>query len=122
MKKEGAGFIWSIIKFLLMSYILTTIILVILAAVLWKFNPPSALISGGLIFAYVVSSFFGGLLLGKKMNKNKYIWGMLFGLLYFAVIFAASLVLNRISGEPFGNVVTVCLLCVGGGMLGGMLG
>lgn len=122
MKKDGLGLMWSIVKYLLIAFVVTTIVLVILAIVLWKLSPPSAVISGGLIFAYVISSFAGGMLLGKKMNKNKYIWGMIFGILYFAILFAASFALNRISGDPFGNVVTVCLLCVGGGMLGGMLG
>ena len=121
MKKEGAGIIGGIIKFLLMSYVITTIILVILAVMLWKGNPPAALISGGMIFAYIISCFIGGMLLGKRIGKNKYIWGLLFGLLYFAVLFAISYAFNRISGEPFGNALTVCMLCAGGGMLGGML-
>ena len=121
MKKEGAGIIGGIFKFLLMSYVITTIILVILAVLLWKANPPAAFISGGMIFAYIISCFVGGMLLGKRTRKNKYIWGLLFGLLYFAVLFAISYAFNMISGEPFGNALTVCMLCVGGGMLGGML-
>ena len=122
MKKEGTGIIWGILKFLLMSYVITTVILVILALMLWKAAPPAALISGGMIFADIMSCFLGGMLLGKRIGKNKYIWGLLFGLLYFAVLFGISFAFNRISGEPFGNALTVCMLCAGGGMLGGMLG
>lgn len=121
MKKEGAGIIGGIFKYLIISYAITTVILVILAVLLWKGNPPTALISGGMIFAYIISCFVGGMLLGKRIGKNKYIWGLLFGLLYFAIILAISYALNRISGEAFGNTLTVCMLCIGGGMLGGML-
>ena len=122
MEKKGSGFWWSLVKYLLFAYVITTIILMGLAFLLWKNNPPTSLISAGMIFAYVISSFTGGLLLGKKMQKNRYLWGPLFGGIYFGVVLLLSAALSNVSGETFGNAVTVCMLCLGGGMLGGMLG
>lgn len=123
MKNERfSGMLWSIVKYLLIAYLVTTVILAGLALILWKMSPSATIISAGMIFAYVISSFIGGMLLGKRMNKNKYLWGLLFGALYFVILFVLSLTLNKVSGDPSTNTVTVCLLCVGGGMLGGMLG
>lgn len=123
MNGEGVGrLVWSIVKYLLIAYIVTTLILAGLAFALWKMSPPHTVISAGMIFAYVISSFVGGVLLGKRMNKNKYLWGIVFGALYFAILFVLAFALNKVSGDPSTNTVTVCLLCIGGGMLGGMLG
>lgn len=122
MKKENGNLFWTLVKLLLAAYIITGIILAVLAFLLWKSSPPSELISGGILFAYVISCFAGGLLLGKRAGKRKYLWGILFGVIYFAVILVMSLCFNGIVGEPIKNAVTVFALCCAGGMFGGMLG
>lgn len=122
LKKENGSLFWTIIKLLLVAYVITGVILAILALMLWKSSPSSAVVSGGILFAYVISCFVGGLLLGKKAGKRKYLWGILFGVIYFAVILVASLCLNGIVGEPVKNAVTVFALCCAGGMFGGMIG
>ena len=122
MKKETSNLMWSIVKLLLVAYVISGVVLMVLALILWKANPSTELISGGILFAYVISCFFGGLLLGKKIGKKKYLWGLLFGFIYFAIILVVSLCFNGISGEPIKNAVTVMFLCIAGGMLGGMIG
>lgn len=122
MKKNIGGIIGYIIRLLLVGYIISGVILLVLALMMWKGNPAAGIISGGLLFAYLISCFTGGLLLGKKMGVRKYLWGLLFGLLYFAVIFAVSMIVKNITGSVSDNIVTVMLLCIAGGMLGGMLG
>lgn len=122
MKNEIKSLPWYIIRLLFVSYVISGIILLILALMLWKGNPSSGLISGGILFAYLISCFTGGMLLGKKMGKRKYLWGLVFGLLYFVIVFVISLFMRSIVGEASGNVITVMLLCAAGGMLGGMLG
>lgn len=122
MKKNAGNMVWYIIKLLLVGYIISGIILGVLALMMWKGNPAAGLISGGLLFAYLISCFVGGLLLGKKIGVRKYLWGLLFGLLYFVVIFAVSPLVRNITGNVSDNIVTVMLLCAAGGMLGGMLG
>ncbi len=122
MRSEIKSLPWYIIKLLFAAYLVSGVILLVLALMLWKGNPSSGVISGGILFAYLISCFTGGMLLGKKMGKRKYLWGLAFGLLYFAIVFVVSLFMRNIVGEASGNVITVMLLCAAGGMLGGMLG
>ena len=71
MKKNAGNMVWYIIKLLLVGYIISGIILGVLALMMWKGNPAAGLISGGLLFAYLISCFVGGLLLGKKDRRKK---------------------------------------------------
>lgn len=120
-KKSGQIF-WRIIRLLVACYIITGVFLAVLAFVVYKISPSEQFVSGAILFSYVLSTFIGGMILGKMMGKRKYLWGIVFGLMYFAVVFAVSLTMNPVVGETFRNAVTVCMLCISGGMLGGMLG
>ena len=122
MNIDVKGVIFYVIKLLLIGYVISGIILVVLALMMLKTNVSPGVISGGLLFAYILSCFIGGLLLGKKMGKRKYLWGVLFGLLYFVTLFVISLAMKNVTGEMSTETVTIMLLCASGGMLGGMLG
>ncbi|MBE5929001.1 MAG: TIGR04086 family membrane protein [Lachnospiraceae bacterium] len=122
MNIDVKGVIFYVIKLLLIGYVISGIILVVLALMMLKTNVSPGVISGGLLFAYILSCFIGGLLLGKKMEKRKYLWGVLFGLLYFATLFVISLAMKNVTGEMSTETVTIMLLCASGGMLGGMVG
>lgn len=114
--------VWTVVKLLLVCYVVTGLILAAIALIMLKSSPSSELVSGGIVFAYVISTFVGGLLFGKKMGSRKYLWGIMFGMLYFAIVYIISLFMNPIVGEPVKDTVTIFLLCSAGGMLGGMLG
>ena len=120
-KKSGQIF-WRIIRLLVACYIITGVFLAVLAFVVYKMSPSENFVSGAILFAYVLSTFIGGMILGKMMGKRKYLWGIIFGILYFLVVFVVSIIMNPVVGETFRNTVTIFLLCVSGGMLGGMLG
>lgn len=122
MSEKAVKIILTIVKLLLVCYVLTGGMLALLAFVMLKMSPPEQFVSGGILFAYVLSTFIGGMALGKKMGQKKYLWGIMFGVLYFAIIFAISLGMNGVVGEPIRSAVTVLMLCASGGMLGGMLG
>ena len=109
------------LKVLVMMYIITGLILVILAAVMLKASPGSAFISGGIIFAYLASSFAGGFIMGKKKKKQKYLWGLGTGLAYFLVLFVVSLLVQKGLGIQLTHAVGTGFLCAIGGMIGGML-
>ncbi len=122
MNIDVKGVIFYVIKLLLIGYVISGIILVILAFLMLKTDVSPGVISGGLLFSYILSCFIGGLLLGKKMEKRKYLWGVLFGILYFGTLFVISLAMKNVTGEFNTGMVTIMLLCASGGMLGGMLG
>ena len=80
---------------LVAMYIITGILLVILAAVLGRVEMSDAAVSIGIIATYIVSCFAGGFFIGKKKKKKKYLWGICVGVFYFAVLLLGNLAVNR---------------------------
>ncbi len=119
-KQEGVPVVQLLI-YLLCSYVLTLVILVILAFMLFKLKLSEQVISGAIIITYMIASFVGGFLAGKKMKRKKYIWGLLMGLAYYIVFILLSLIINKGDMEVSRTILTTMILCCGGGMLGGML-
>ena len=105
--------------FLLLSYVLTGVLLLLLAFLLYRFQLSGKTVAAGVIIIYIVSTFFGGFLAGKKAKSRKYLWGLMMGVGYFIILAALSFLTNSAGGGV--GFVTSFLLCAGGGMLGGML-
>ena len=111
-----------IIKCMLGAYILTAGLLLLLAFILYRFGLSEKVVSVCIIAIYIVVTFLAGLLAGKREGKRKFLWGLLMGVLYFGILTAVSLVVNKGLEDVAGNMLTVFFLCAGSGMLGGMLG
>ena len=121
-RKEGMETDYMVpAKNLILAYILTLIILLILAFLLYKVGLTEKTVSVCMIVTYVASTFAAGFLTGKKLKKMKFLWGLAVGAVYFVVLVVLSLIGGR-AGNMFGkDFVTTLLLCAGGGMLGGMV-
>ena len=74
--KEGILFY---LKCLLFSYIITGLLLMLLALLLYKFRLTEQVVSAGIILIYVAASFFSGFVTGKKRKEKKFLWGLLMG-------------------------------------------
>lgn len=118
---EKGAQVLQIMKALLASYIVTGILLFILTFLLYKFEWDEQMVTAGIIVIYVVSTFVGGFILGKLKRVRKFLWGLIMGLLYFALLFLISFGVYRSFDGNGTNVITTLMLCAGGGMLGGML-
>lgn len=105
--------------FILMAYVLTGILLLVLAFLLYRFQLSSQTVGAGVILIYLASTFLAGFLAGKKAKNRKWLWGLLMGAGYFVILAAVSLMTHS-AGEN-GKFLPSLFLCVGGGMLGGML-
>lgn len=121
-KPEGGGFpILLLVKILLFSYIITGLMLMLLALLLLNFNLGVKAVTGAVIAIYVIATFFAGMIIGKRMDNRKYLWGMLEGLAYFVVLALISLIAGKDGFAPAGSVLTTLALCVCGGTMGGMV-
>ncbi len=109
------------VKSLLISYGITAILLCLLAFLLYRFQLSGKVVGIGIIITYLVSTFSGGLYIGKKEKNKKFLWGFVTGLVYFAVLSVLSLIINKSLGGEGARFVTTMILCCGGGMLGGMI-
>lgn len=116
-----AGSAVRILKALLVSYLVTGIFLLLLAGLLYRFQLDEGKIRIGIIITYILSCFTGGFLAGKMMKNRQFLWGVLLGLLYFLIMMLVSLAVNRELQSSTAGFVTAFVLCMGGGMLGGML-
>lgn len=122
-QKSNAGEIpiLFLLKTLLFSYILTGILLALLAFLLYKVGLGEKAVTIAIIVIYVAATFFGGFMAGKKLKSRKFLWGLILGAAYFLVLSALSLSVGQ-EGLQMGNsFLTTLVLCAGGGMLGGML-
>ena len=120
-KQTPPAVIW-ILKVLLAMYIVSGLLLVILSVLVSRVEQEELTANVGVIVVYVVSCALGGFLAGRMRGERKFLWGLLLGVIYFAVLLAVSLVIS--GGEiPDGmHLVTTLAICAGSGMAGGMIG
>ena len=110
-----------ILKCLLLSYLLTTGLLLLLALMLYQFGLSEKIVSICIIVIYIIVTFLAGFLFGKREGSRKFLWGLLMGCVYFLVLILVSLIVNHGASGLNGNFLTVLVLCSASGMLGGML-
>lgn len=113
--------IFAILRGLLFSYIITAFILLLLSFLMLKLDLPSVVISGGINFAYIASALVGGFFVGKTIEQRKFLWGLVLGVFYFAVLMLVSIMMNGGTALPLGSLVTVLIICGLSGMIGGMI-
>ena len=110
-----------LIKSLLAAYIVTGLLLLLLALLLYKLQLSESVVNIGIIAIYLAACFLGGFLEGKMMKTRKFLWGGTFGLLYFAVLAIISLAVGQGFSASSSHFVTTLILCMAGGTLGGMV-
>lgn len=112
--------IWML-KSLLVSYIVTGVLLVVLAMLLYRLELNEKTVSASIVAIYVLSTLAGGFILGKLMKVKRYIWGLGLGVVYFALLLLITLGVYRGLNGDGANLLTTFILCAGGGMAGGMI-
>ncbi len=118
---QQKGNLFFFAKTLLFCSILTGVLLLILSFALYQFGWGEKAISISVIFIYVAVTFFGGWMVGSKMEKRKFLWGLFMGILYYLLLALVSvLTVKEGTGSP-NFFLTTFVLCGAGGMLGGML-
>jgi putative membrane protein (TIGR04086 family) len=122
LRRKDESIQWTALLFdLLGAYIITAISLFVLALLLYRFQITKSVIGVGIILTYLVSCFFAGNRAGKKMKQKRFLWGGIMGMAYFVVLLLISVGVNQSFGAIADSLLTTLILCVGGGMLGGML-
>lgn len=110
-----------ILKSLLLSYTLTGILLLTLAMLLYKLDMDEKAVSAGIIAIYITATLIGGLAIGKMAKTRKFLWGLILGILYFALLILITMGVYRTLDGAVASLVTTFLLCAGGGTIGGMI-
>ena len=115
------GSLKSIGKILLVMYGITAVLLFLLALLVQKLQWGHEIIAAGISLVYGLSCFAGGFVTGKVQRNKKFLWGILIGFVYLIVMLVVTLAVKNGFQDGVSTFLINLLLCVGGGMLGGML-
>ena len=110
-----------ILKSLLLSYALTGALLLVLAMLLYKLDMDEKAVSAGIVAIYITATLIGGLAIGKMAKTRKFLWGLILGILYFALLILITIGVYRTLDGAAASLVTTFFLCAGGGTIGGMI-
>ena len=110
----------QVVKGIIVAYLVSAVILFLLAFLMYKWDISEGVIRGGIMFAYLISCFFCGSLVSKNRSGRKYLWGILAGVLYFLILLAVSFVCRGVMPLEISKFVPVFIYCALGGMIGGM--
>ena len=122
MRKKEEGIPWIMLLVDLgAAYIMTVLILILLALLLFKVGLSKSTLGAMITITYVLTCFVAGRLAGKQMQRRRFMWGAIMGGAYFIVLFMISIIAGQPMTEVANSLFTTLILCVGGGMLGGML-
>lgn len=113
MKAYGQG--------LLVGALMTAILIFALSFGLYQFHWSDSTLQIGIWIVYGLASLIGGMVVGKKLRNRRFVWGLAYGLLYFVVLFLISGATSGGWNGNFREMAIACGICLGGGMLGGMI-
>ena len=111
--KKIAGLI---LKELLVQIILSTVLVVILAFIVFELS------LGDGIIRIMILAIYGGLILGKNIQKRKFLWGLVAGAIYIGLIMGISFIIRDETGGGAIGLGTGVAVALGFGTFGGMLG
>lgn len=118
----GTERIVALLKCLMAAYLITGVLLLAVAGLLYKFSLSENVVDISIIVIYCISSLLAGLFFSKGAPSHRFIWGMAAGAAYFVIICAVSAVAEPGFVPLSNSCITTLLICLGSGMLGGMLG
>ena len=106
---------------LVTMYIITGILLLLLAFLMYRMDLSEPVANGAIIAIYIISGFLGGFLIGKKVGVKKYLWGFLMGALYYGVLFLVGLLLHQSVDVDAVHLISTMVLCMLSSTCGGMI-
>lgn len=110
-----------VVKGLIFSYAVTGVLLAILAFLVFKFRLAESITDIAIVAIYVAVTFLGAFVIGKRVKEQKFLWGFLLGLLYILIITIVAVCIGQVFHVTSTANLTTAALCIGGGLLGGML-
>ncbi|MDD3252676.1 MAG: TIGR04086 family membrane protein [Lachnospiraceae bacterium] len=110
-----------LLRALLVSYLLSGVLLLLLAFALYKLRLSEKQISLSVYVIYAAACVLGGLISGKAIGNRRFLWGLLTGLFYFITLVLVSLALDRGNLTHYSGLLPVLACCAAGGTVGGMM-
>ncbi len=122
MEKNMPGGIHAVhfIKAFVISAVITAVLLFLCAFLLLKTGMEDKTLQLFIAAVDALAVFAGGVYLGRTSGKQKYLWGLIFGVLYFLIYLVVVFCMNGTEVEA-GSLIKTFLVMAAGGMVGGMI-
>ena len=88
--RKDTKILW-VLKGLLVSYVVTGVLLLLLAMALYRLELNEKSVSAAVIVIYVLSTLVGGIVIGKLAKVRRFLWGLLLGGSYFTLLMLITL-------------------------------
>ena len=111
----------SMARALIIAALATVAAMAVLSLIAWLFRFSDGKINVGAVIIQIGACLLGGFAAGKGMKEKKYLWGLLIGLIYAAVLLVISFGISGAEGVNITGYITTILVCAGSAMLGGMI-
>lgn len=110
-----------LIRSLLPAYVLSCILLLLLAFVLYKLNLSESQTNTIIYIVYVAACMLGGLIAGKTAGSRRFFWGLVCGLIYVLLLLLISILFHGGTLPELNQFLTILGCCMAGGMFGGII-
>jgi putative membrane protein (TIGR04086 family) len=123
-KKEGIStqrLAYILMKSVAFGYIVTVIMLSVMALLMYKFDLSSNFVNLGVIITLVVSTFLSGNISAKTIKSRRGVYGAISGIAYFIILLVLSILIKDTSVLSE-ETATIFIMCFGSGTLGGIFG
>ena len=107
--------VMNILKTLVIAYVITGLLLLAIAFGLFRFHMSDWQTTAAIVVTYALSAFAGGYILARIEKSKRLLWGIGFGILYFIVLAAASLMIGK--GTDMTALIRALIIC---GIAGGI--
>ena len=113
--------VFTILKETLIQMIISVILVAIAAFVVLRTSPSENTIKIIILVIYGISSFVGGLILGKAMEKRRFLWGAGAGAIYIGILLLAALAIKGNLNTGTVSLISGIIVSVAAGTVGGIL-
>lgn len=113
--------IFAGIKAWLISFLITGIILIILAVVVYCLNCSMLVVYCGVIASYIIANVVGSYLWANYVQHKRLIVGIVFGGVYFMILLVTSMVFATDVGISWSNGVRALTICLCSSIFGSLL-
>lgn len=108
-------------KGLLFSSLITGILLLFVAFLMYKAGLSESVASPMVVGSYVLAALVGGFYFAKHAKSRRFFWGLGFGAAFFAVYLLVAACCGTLLAMGIGEIVSMLLFSLAAGMAGGMI-
>lgn len=120
-RRKIEGGILGFMRALLVTDIITFLILIVLAFILYKWGLGTTAMRASTLGIYIISCMIGGMLLAKGGKKRAFLWGLLLGGTYYLTLLLIAVLLPTKLAVVEASVVLNLSICMMAGMTGAMI-